>query len=199
MLNLHFPWPKATARLRLEMGYPWLETTGGPALLLERRFLSTWLGVLGASLPTERVRFRFGDPEAPATDYDRAAELHLGEVALLPVMAGDALLIGGDPGPLQARSDDDGLSLIRVTVSDGDEFIEPAIQELGDDRWESTGVTFRVRTPECVLFDSTLAGNDALRLGGLALSLRPGDYSVQTARLSNGHVEIVGHRLRPPP
>ena len=154
--------------------YPWVETRGGPALVIERDLLSTWLGVLGASAPAYGIRFRFGEPDAPATDYDRAAEINFREIALLEVGAGRALLVGGDPGPIQVRPQGEGLLLVRVSASNGDPFVEEAIQKMTQLPWEKTGVVFRVSTEQCVLFDATLAGDDALSRGGVTISTPPG-------------------------
>src|SRR6476469_9359446 len=78
---------------RLRLG--WVETLGGPHLVLPKRYAADWEG---CSAPTRgrtvEATFRC-DPSGPATDYDRACDV-TGWLGAIRVGGGQALVLSGD-------------------------------------------------------------------------------------------------------
>lgn len=89
------------------------------------------------------------------------------------------------------------MMMVRVSVTDGEELVEPAVLALAQKGWEQRGVVFEVSTGDCVLFDSTVLGVDAVKAGGVAVSMKPGAYSIETSRLAIPGIDLVAHRLLP--
>jgi hypothetical protein len=83
------------ARMRL----PWVNTTGGPHLVIPERYASAWEGCFPPSDGrTVEASFRC-NPEGPATDYDRACDVR-GWLGVIPVGRGQALVLSGDRTPV---------------------------------------------------------------------------------------------------
>src|SRR5688572_8042554 len=77
--------------------FEWVSCDGGPHLLLPTELVDAWEGTQPPS--DGRVvsaRFRYSmDPRATATDYDLACDVE-GVLALIPVGAGQGLVLGGE-------------------------------------------------------------------------------------------------------
>ncbi len=77
------------------MRLPWVNTTGGPHLVIPERYASAWEGgVAPANGRVVEAAFRC-NPEGPATDYDRACDVR-GWLGVIPVGRGQALVLSGD-------------------------------------------------------------------------------------------------------
>jgi hypothetical protein len=78
--------------------FAWVESNGGPLLLLSVALLADWEGVEPPADGREIIAdFRF-QPEGPATDYDRAADVgQATTIGTLPVGGGTGLVLGDVP------------------------------------------------------------------------------------------------------
>jgi hypothetical protein len=80
------------------MQLAWVNTTGGPRLVLPERYAAAWEGCYAPSGGrTVEAAFRF-NPEGPATDYDRACDVS-GWLGVIGVGRGQALVLSGDRTP----------------------------------------------------------------------------------------------------
>ncbi len=120
----------------------WIESAGGPLILLEEQLLSHWHGI-------------------DTDDYDRACGIddYLG---LLDVGSGRALVLGEEPmrtawQPLSGPAE--GM-LVRWQWADDDESVVEAIAELSKVSWEATGIVFDLTDNSLVLFDAACPGDD---------------------------------------
>jgi hypothetical protein len=156
-------------------------TTGGPLIIMPSILLNDWFGCFDAPTPREAT-FRFSDPDAPATDYDRACDIsdYLG---MIPVGEGKALVLGDYPvasyvvivGQVNTvivrpiLGDEHAINLALAYAFDGD----------ASERIES----YTPVATEHVLFDSASQGDEVLLEGPsefLRFELRAPSYSIET-------------------
>jgi hypothetical protein len=147
------------------------------------------------------AEFRWDDPEAPATDYDRAADVK-DYLAVLEVGDGEGLVLNGSPMSTSWRPDADrrGGLFARWVCADNDAIVEASLKRVPPDLWGPPWVEFTVDDPVLYLFDSAYAGSDvaAQREGAepLLLRLEPGVYLVSTGYYQpDDSTELVLHRL----
>lgn len=77
------------------MRSPWVNTLGGPHLIIPERYSVAWEGCFAPSHGrVVETTFRC-NPKGPATDYDRACEVR-GWIGVIPVGRGEALVLSGD-------------------------------------------------------------------------------------------------------
>ena len=158
---------------------PWVESNGGPLLLLPEKLLSLWSGT---EVPTDRhveAVFRWHGG-GPASDYDRACDVNE-YVGILTVGAGWGLVIGDEPLPTCWISTDWGGLLARSVYAEDDGAADGALESFPLELpWERRGEFSAVSSP-LRLFDSADPGGDLLMPSTL-VDLQPGSYDVAWAR-----------------
>jgi len=93
-------------------GLTWIESNGGPLLVLPCSLLSAWRGTDDPS-PGEKVEATFRwNPAGVATDYDRACDVS-DFAGVIPVGSGEALVLADEPLPTTWLPAGDGGSLAR--------------------------------------------------------------------------------------
>ena len=186
-------------------GLAWVQSEGGPLLLLPERHLTQWEGVRPPSggRVVEAV-FRWGDPSAPATDYDRAADVD-DWVAVLPVGQGEGLVLNDFPAMTAWWPElpgERGL-LVRWLVAESEADVIRHLARVPEEIWSDDRVALVTDNERLYLFDSALAGREVMSEGdaeSLVICLRPGRFSVLTAHyMPDERTRLMLHRLSPEP
>lgn len=161
----------------------WVNSAGGPLLLLEERLLPDWKGHDFA--PTGH---------GGRTDYERACDVD-DYVGLIEVGAGRALVLGDEPMQTTwSPSRGAGGVLIRWQWADSEASAVNSVGGVPEESWEPTGLTLQVSGRGLLLFDSANPGDDPGE--GLSIQLEPGTYEVATALCQpDAATSLVLHRL----
>jgi hypothetical protein len=174
----------------------WIQSNGGPLLLLPQDLLETWEG---ADPPSggRRVEaeFRF-DPTGPATDYDRACDI--GEfVGAIEIGEGFGLVLGDEPlattwislGPTAGV-------LARWRFGPSHEAVERSLISVADLAGWQESLVFHLTSRPSVLLDAAEPGSE--RMGRrLVIDLTPGQYVVETLEFRpEAEIALLLHRLR---
>lgn len=173
----------------------WVQSNGGPLLLLARSLLPEWGGSLRGTKGMD-AKFRWTG-EGPATDYDRACDIK-DYTGLIPVGCGHALVLGDEPLLTCWWPDEtgDGGLFVRWVCADSDQFLQH-LQGLVDVRFTSSPHVLEVVEPEHRLFDAAVSGADVKPNNGVLVELEPGSYEVATGRFTPASTtELLLHRLR---
>jgi hypothetical protein len=153
----------------------WVTPEGGPLLLIPRPALMAWGGV---EPPRNgrviEARSRWREPDAPATDYDRACDLP-GPVAVIDVNGRDALVLGGKPLATTWLPQRDGIVLVRGTGGENRTPSLPSTQALTRMPWLPTDVRITSREASWMLLDAACTGWEIDF--SCAVSLPPGTYT----------------------
>jgi hypothetical protein len=164
----------------------WLESTGGPLILLEEDLVPYWRGYLSVS-------------ESSLTDYERACEVsdYLGTIG---VGSRSGLLLGEQPYSttwLQAPESDYGV-IVRWVYAESEAAVIQALNELSNSNWQRTDVVFEVTTGKLVLFDSASPGYDIETF--IAVQIPKGSYVAETLHYdANEATGLTLHRFVPKP
>jgi hypothetical protein len=166
-------------------GLLWLESNGGPLLLLDQSWLPAWNGYSDAALPVD----------APGTDYARACAVddYLG---LLTIGFGAGLVLGDEPlmTAWWPSFDQPGGTLIRWRWANDEAVWRDALSRLASLPWSNPSVVLPVPTGHAVLFDAADPGWDIKE--SLTLELAPGTYEVDTAEYQpDEETAFLLHRL----
>jgi len=164
----------------------WLESTGGPLLLLEKELLTYWHGAFGNSATTN--------------DYDRACEI-TDYVGVVQVGPGFGVVLGEEPFSTTWWQSEGLLSsfLVRWVYAEDEAQVHDALSSIRvANHWEATDVAIEVVTSRLVLFDSSCPGIDTG--SHLTLEIPPGRYSIETLHYnSNDETSLILHRFVPQP
>ena len=169
----------------------WIETTGGPHLLIAEELLAYWRGIDGWRNhrdPTDR------------SDYSRACRITtwLGPIACHD---GTALVLSGDVGPIAwtPNPSESGGYLLQWLGVDDESLIEAILQSDetanllnmpdAEELNFTTGSSGKLR-----LIDASEAGNN-LRDATEVLALRPGNYRIRAAYVNKPNVMIVVRQI----
>jgi len=158
----------------------WIESGGGPLVVLEGRLLDAWQGT-----------GLHWDPGS-GSDYDRACEV-TDWVGVLAVRDGQALILGADPTPTCIREAPSGVLLVRwIHAPQG--WRPPDARDLLGESW-SEPLAWLVGDSRQVIQDSAYPGGDG-STEQLVMSLAPGRYLVETAEYSpDPEVRMILHRI----
>ncbi len=159
----------------------WLESGGGPLILVPRRHLLNWTGIQA--------------PDGGGSDYDRACEV-TDEVALITVgEKGTGLVFGDEPFRTAWFADESGGLVIRWVYADSEAAVAEYLKNasLGE-VLEDTRLSFA--TPgDCLLFDSAEPGSD-VRGDSIDIALHPGTYRIRSAIVNpSDEMRLVLHQL----
>jgi len=155
----------------------WIESAGGPLILMPKSLLPQWGG---ASRETPLVGDDYGRACA-VTDY----------LESLPVGAGTALVLGDSPDRTCAFESSLGMALLRWGCADSEELLLAAAKKSIATAEVLETLIYEVTEPELVLFDSVYSGIGAEEF--LKLRLEPGEYTVTTRWYIGDGVELLAH------
>lgn len=164
--------------------FTWINSSGGPLLLLQEDLLQYWKGDEGDQL----------------SDYQRACMVddYLGFIDVGP---GQGIVLEDEP--LQTTwwslSKENGGIMVRWVYANGESYIIKALTDLQDVLWEQNDFVLKVSKGSLVLFDAICPGDntDCLDTGcRLSISLEVGSYSVTTAHYQpDEETSLIFHRL----
>ena len=163
----------------------WIESGGGPFILVPTDHLPRWRGVDGP-----------GDDES---DYDRACEV-VDDVGVVEVGNADALVFGDEPFRTSWVSNEgEGGFVVRWVYADSENSVTKYIsQGKLESVVKDAGVSVQLDGP-CVLFDAAEPGDD-IRGESIAVGLTPGRYVVKSALVDvSSEVRLLIHELAPTP
>jgi immunity protein 21 of polymorphic toxin system len=176
-----------------EAGVDWVESNGGPLLLLPEALLSDWCGSDDPPLWRQvQSRFRF-NPEGVATDYDRACDVS-GFVGALEVGEGFGLVLGDEPLPTVWIPAPFGGYLARRYVGE-DSAVSLALSLLNRIESWQVEVIFKIVGEPLILFDAAEPGTD-ITGDRLIIPVETGDYRLDTALIGPKEMPLLRvHRL----
>jgi immunity protein 21 of polymorphic toxin system len=182
----------------------WLESNGGPLLLVPGERLPSWEGTEPPADGRQiDAQFRWNGQDAPATDYDRACDVK-GWLGLLDVGAGQAIVLGGEPlgtawqaAAAGGESDDNTCGiLIRPVYANSEADVIEALKHVRETVWQDTGLLLSVGREPLYLLDAAYPGSELEGDDHLTIELPPGRYSIATAEYEpDSHTSLLLHRL----
>ncbi|MDT5268358.1 MAG: hypothetical protein QOH49_544 [Acidobacteriota bacterium] len=163
----------------------WVNSAGGPLVLLEEHLLPEWRGHDGSTAQEHEGR----------TDYERACDVddYLG---LVEVGSGRALVLGDEPMQTTwcPSPEGSGVVLLRWQWADSEAAVIDAAGDMPEESWESTGLIFQTSGRDLVLFDSAYPGDEPGER--LTIQLARGQYGIDTAHYRpDAETSLVLHRL----
>jgi hypothetical protein len=176
----------------------WIESAGGPLMLLSEALLGNWGGVLDLmSGPAVDVSY---SPNGKSTDYDRACSVK-GYLDLIDVCIEQAIVLGGEPLRTSwvAHETLNGGMLIRWIFGESEAEFLSWIDEIPESIFQRNG-TFSVKKQRLILFDSAVAGRNVKKRSEeyISIELIPGVYEIKTAIYQpDARTFMVVHRLKP--
>ncbi|HEY8747170.1 MAG TPA: Imm21 family immunity protein [Tepidisphaeraceae bacterium] len=175
----------------------WIESAGGPLILLARSVLPTWGGC-------ESRNAKNGDPfrsggERSRTDYDLACDVndYLGVVAAGP---SNGLVLGDEPLRTYwfASLQNQGGWLVRWDYADDESSLTNNLHLLDTLPFKFSGLTYSAGEADHVLFDSAIPGLQLKTDEALQVTLVPDKYTIDTASfMPDTESAFLVHRLRP--
>ena len=162
----------------------WVESTGGPLILLEEDLVPHWRGYLSLS-------------DSSLTDYERACEVsdYLGTIG---VGSGSGLVLGEQPYSttwLPASELDYGI-IVRWVCAENEAAVIQALNELSNRNWQRTDVVVEVTTGKLILFDSASPGYDIKTF--IAVQIPKGSYVAETLHYdAHKDTSLTLHRFVP--
>ena len=165
----------------------WIDTTGGPHVLIPQELVAHWKGVTGW--------FDNADPH-DQSDYARACRV-TSWLGMVSCGAGCAVVLSGDVGRISWVPQtqlliqciaSDGDKYVNAAVSDGS-FLEAVAEAHAEEIPFSTG-----RSGQMCLFDSSEAGT-GLRSNVENLNLCPGTHVIHAGYFESRHLSVVVRRI----
>lgn len=158
--------------------FQWIESLGGPLLLLHDAILAAWRG---------------SDHDADdGTDYDRACEV-AGSLGVIPVGDGEGLVLGDEPLSTCWVPRDRTSFVARWMYAENVASVDAWLASVDPDSLEVVDpvVAFRLPGP-CSLFDAVWPGAEVEE--SLPVLLSPGRYRVGTCHFQpDEHTHLVLH------
>ena len=160
----------------------WIESTGGPLILVEAPLVSDWGGHESGSV-------------IGVTDYERACRV-TGYIGRVDVGIGQAIVLGDQPYATTwwCPNDHDTGLLVRWGCADGEEEVLEALANLPKDGWEKANVDVDIAYETLLLFDSAFPGYDVG--ASIPIHLSRGHYRLETLDFEpNERTELIVHRF----
>jgi hypothetical protein len=185
-----------------EMKLKWIESAGGPLILMPEELLSEWSGI---NPPADgriiEATSRWHD--RPVSDYDRACEINEYH-GVIKVAMGDAWVMGDTPDATTWWADPknplEGGFLIRWLCADNEEEMIRHFPSLTCNIFSPSITRFSAGSGRLVLFDSASPGTQACaeEKGCLRILLSPGDYAVAVDEFyfPDPHTEMLVHHFQ---
>ena len=161
------------------IGLSWIESTGGPLIVVPRMTLARWGGAFAAD----------GAP----SDYQRACAVS-DELGVIRHEGADVLVLGDEPHRTTYLEDGDLKCLVRWVAAVSEEsLLEMVRQKVGEPHGEPR-VCFSTSDEQLFLIDSSDRGAE-LHSPSLSIYLAAGKYVVDTLRLRSVDVQVLIHRI----
>lgn len=177
---------------------PWVNSEGGPLLLLDERDLPSWGGVVD-EIEGPRTEQSFS-PGGKRTDYDRACAVR-GYLGRISVGTREALVL--DYMPMQTTwlplSGANGGMLARWMFAESEAKFLSWLQAVPRGVFHHE-FRFVVERSPLILFDSAFAGRNVRKplVEHLLIELDPGTYEIETAIYQpDAKTCLVIHRFQP--
>lgn len=175
----------------MQKSYSWIESGGGPLILLDEALLQYWQGVDGS---WSRASSTFNVGEGPS-DYDRACAIR-DQVGTIIVGTGVGIILNEEPLPTTCVQLGDGDTVLARWVSaESDDDMAVVLSDVDKVRFAGASQVYEPQG-DVRLFDSAFPGSD-IRTPSLKIALRPGRYLIQTAHLQpNDLTSVILHKLK---
>src|SRR5918998_4373634 len=114
----------------------WVGTSGGPLIVLPAEIAHHWRGIeppLDAQVPEG---WKWGDPNGPVCDYDRACGVE-DDLGTLDVGPGQALVFGDEPMITAFLPRPDGGVFVRWGYANSVSEVRLAISDVPEDHWQT--------------------------------------------------------------
>lgn len=162
----------------------WIESSGGPLILIEKIYLKEWGGVDCSS------------DSNYSSDYDRACDTdEYAEVISIP--SGQAVVFGDEPNrtTVVTKSGSEAI-IIRWRWAPNEAEILKYLGEMEQSDFDLVkALHLRLRGEEVVVFDSSFKGAEASKF--LNIRLRSGEFVLETAMFEpDNETCLLLHRLR---
>ncbi len=168
----------------IKNSFQWIESGGGPLLLLEEHLLGYWKG----------FNFSKQNPDF-VTDYDIACEIddYLG---VIEVNSGYGLVLGEEPlstAWLPFTETKNGL-LVRWMFAENESAVIDALNNLQSLTWQTTDIEINFSGDKLILFDSACSGSQIDEK--IEIEISEGRYSAETAHHQpNKETSLIIHRF----
>jgi hypothetical protein len=165
----------------------WIESLGGPLILLDRQWLPAWRGYPDPTLPFDE----------PGTDYARACAIDTA-LGSLAVGQGCSLVLGDEPLATAwwPRPEFGGGIVVRWRFAPDEAAVVAALSRLPLVAWARSTFALPLPTGRAVIFAAAYGG-EAIE-ASLSLHLTPGTYRADTAEYAPGtEMALLLHRLTP--
>lgn len=139
----------------------WITSGGGPLVLVPEGLVHLWRGI-------------------DNSDYARACGIP-DYIGILPIGAGQGLVLGDEPLQTTWLPDKGNGTLVRWICADSETSIVAHALQVPDNLFAASGCEFRSQEKCLRLFDSAVAGGSLSPEQFLAVDLEPGRYKVFTA------------------
>lgn len=168
--------------MKSESSIVWIESAGGPLLLLEENLLAHWQGC-------------FSNSEDTPTDCDRACDVD-DYIGVIAVDSSHGIVLGEEPFPTAwwslARLGE-GL-LVRWVYAENETAVIHALEDLPDATWLRTDVEFQVSNGMLILFDAACSGSDIGER--LEIEIPKGCYVTETSHYQpDEQTSVIIHRF----
>jgi hypothetical protein len=159
----------------------WLESTGGPLVLIEQAFLPYWHG--------------YEPINTGVTDYERACKIadYLGTIKVGP---GYGVVLGEEPFSTTWWQPDENRAglLVRWVYADNEAEVLEAVRSVSTNKWLTMDIEIEMGAGDLVLFDSASAGS-AID-SSITIRLTPGTYRAQTLHYNpNENISLILHQF----
>lgn len=174
----------------------WIESAGGPLLLLSECSLGNWGGVL--DLMSGAVADVSYSPSRKPTDYDRACSVEW-YIGFIDVGIEQGVVFGGEPlrtAWVPIITERGGIIVRWVFGESESEFLN-WLDKIPEVIFRSNG-SFVVKEPRLLLFDSAVAGRNVKKRPDeyLSIEMKPGVYSIKTAIYQpDARTSMIVHRI----
>jgi len=164
----------------------WVESKGGPLILLEEDVVPYWRDYLPVS-------------DSSLTYYERACEVsdYLGSIG---VGSRSGLVFGEQPYSttwLQASEWDYGI-IVRWVYAENEAAVIQVLTQLSNRNWQRTDVVLEVTNEKLLLFDAAVPGDDIETF--IPVQIPKGSYVAETLHYeANKDTSLTLHRFVPKP
>lgn len=162
----------------------WIESSGGPLILIEKRYLGEWRGIAGSS------------DDDYVSDYDRACNTN-DYITVIKIPSGQAAILGDEPNRTSFISESDKeVIIVRWRWAPKESVIISVLEKLDRSIFLGSEVThIRLQSDEVVVFDSSFSGQDFS--DSLVIKMRRGEHVVETTMFEpDSETCLLLHRFR---
>lgn len=152
--------------MKSENSLAWIESAGGPLLLLEENLLPFWRGC-------------FSDSDDALTDYDRACDVN-DYIGAIDVNSRQAIILGDEPLSTAwwSSANKKQSFLVRWDYAENETAVIESLKNLPKISWQKTDIEFQVKEGKLILFDSACSGSDVDDC--LRIEIQKARYSIET-------------------